>query len=951
MASFTQPLSFLDRHLGAPLSDITAMAAVMGIESPDALIQQALPSTIHRPPLTHTPPISEAELLLELDELSTHNQVATSYIGMGFYGCHTPSVIQRQCFENPSWVTAYTPYQAEISQGRLEALFHFQTVVTDLTGLPITNASLLDDATATAEAMTMLFRVRTDLSQTQFLIPNTLFPHVKAVLQLRATPLGIVIEEYLPDNVPNLLGVFGVLIDYPNGWGVLSDPSSLTKRCMEWGVKVVAYCELLSLTMLTPPGEWGATIAVGSAQRLGVPLGYGGPSAAFIATTQELVRQLPGRIIGLSKDRLGQPAYRMALQTREQHIRREKATSNICTAQALLAVMAAFYCIYHGPDGLLRIAKRIHELTTALALQLTQWGFQLGGGHFFDTVSVFMTTQQVDAVCRLTEANGMNVRRVGDTMIGFTLDETSSPEGIQRLCDVLAKALGQTPSVLQSGPMAIPNGLRRQTSFLTQSVFQMYHTEMDMMRYMHRLASKDMALNTAMIPLGSCTMKLNPVTALMPVSWRAFSCLHPFAPLHQAAGYHQVFDRLAAILRDVTELDGVSLQPNSGSQGEYAGLMVIRAYQTAIGQGHRDVALIPSSAHGTNPASAAMAGLKIVVVRCDESGDIDTQDLQRHIAQYQDRLSVLMVTYPSTHGVFEAKIQSICGWIHDAGGQVYMDGANMNAQVGITSPGRLGADVCHINLHKTFAIPHGGGGPGMGPIVVRGHLVPYLPGHPLVQGESTAIGPVSAAPWGSASILLISYAYARLLGSDGLTRATKKAIWNANYIKSRIQHVYDILFTGPSGWVAHELIIQLTAFKKSADISVDDVAKRLMDYGFHAPTVSFPVAGTMMIEPTESESKAELDRFCDALLAIREEIRLIEVGQWGEDNPLKNAPHPVQEVCSDDWQHVYSRRVAMTEGGPGGSKWWPHVARVDGAYGDRNLICSCPPVSELASMA
>ncbi|NDD66677.1 glycine dehydrogenase (aminomethyl-transferring) [bacterium] len=951
MSPFTATTPFIDRHVGPSPDDIKEMAPVIGCDTPDQLVQRAVPHAIRRAPIPPFPPLSEPEIHRTLAEWAQQNRVTTSYLGMGFYPCHTPAVIQRHCFETPSWYTAYTPYQAEISQGRLETLFHFQTIVTELTQLPVANASLLDDATATAEAMTLLYRTRSNTSQHVFLIPTRLFPHVRAVLAVRAAPLGIELQDYDPQALPSLDHAFGALIQTPDGWGEWSDPSPLAAAFIHAGVRVVAYVDPLALTLLPAPGEWGASIAVGSAQRLGIPLGYGGPSAAFFATTQEWVRQLPGRIIGCSKDRLGQPAYRMALQTREQHIRREKATSNICTAQALLAMMATFYCVYHGPDGLTRMARRIHELAMAVATHGVSVGLTLKTAQFFDTVAFETTPQRVNEIMARAEKEGILIRRIQDDTIGLSMDETTTPDALSVVYRVLGDSIAPSPNT--TGPTPITAG--RHTPFLMQPVFHIYRTETELMRYMHRLASADLALNTAMIPLGSCTMKLNPAATLIPLAWPGVAQLHPFAPLSHSKGYQAIFDDLSTHLMRITELDGVSLQPNAGSQGEYAGLMVIRAYQHAIGQGHRRVALIPASAHGTNPASAAMAGMDIVVVACDASGDIDPDDLKKKVAIHRDTLSVLMVTYPSTHGVFDPSIQDCCRLIHEAGGQVYMDGANMNAQVGLTSPGTLGADVCHINLHKTFAIPHGGGGPGMGPIMVRAHLVPYLPGHPHLDADplrspTPHMGPVSAAPWGSASILLVSYAYIRLLGSDGLTQATRMALWNANYMKARLSDAYEVLYTGEGGWVAHEFILNMAPFKKTAGIDVDDIAKRLMDYGFHAPTVSFPVPGTLMIEPTESESKAELDRFCDALLSIRDEIRRIETGEWSQtDNPLKNAPHPLIECTADTWHHPYSRQLAALPTPRSPQKYWPTVARVDGAFGDRNLVCACAPVSEWAT--
>ncbi len=935
MTQLTQTEPFSSRHIGPRPTDLPAMLARIGVSSVEELIDQTIPSAIRRnAPIGVEPAVSEVQLLSELREIASQNRVSTTWIGMGYYGTVTPGVILRTVFENPGWYTAYTPYQAEIAQGRLTALLNFQTMICELTGLPVANASLLDEATAAAEAMTMVYR--SGVSGQRFFVADDCFPQTIDVVRLRAEPLGITVDVGPCGEFIGGSDYFGALIQYPTGSGEIVDYRHWVSTVRANGTQVVVAADLLSLTILTPPGEWGADIVIGSAQRFGVPMGFGGPHAAFLATQDGYKRQLPGRIIGQSVDRLGNPALRMALQTREQHIRREKATSNICTAQALLAIMASFYAVYHGPEGLVAIATRIHQLTGALARILRQAGFGVSDS-FFDTIVVSNATGLADRL----DAIGITVRRISESQIGCSLDETTALSDINRV----AVLLGQAP-LDPSGefPISIPSSLRRTTRFLTHPVFQKYRSETDMLRYIHQLETKDLALNTAMIPLGSCTMKLNAVAQMAALSWPEFSALHPFAPVAHSKGYQAVFDRLSQALCAVTELDGVSLQPNSGAQGEYAGLLTVRAYQASLGQGHRDIALIPSSAHGTNPASAAMVGLTIVIVKCDDNGNIDMDELREKACQYANRLSVLMVTYPSTHGVFESRIQDICQIIHDNGGQVYMDGANMNAQVGLTSPGRIGADVCHLNLHKTFAIPHGGGGPGMGPICVAAHLVPFLPGHSVV---GTSRNPaVSAAPYGSASILLISYAYIRLLGPEGLKLATEMAIVNANYIKARLESEYAVLYVGEYGRVAHELILNFQSFKKMAKIEVEDVAKRLMDYGFHAPTISFPVPGTIMIEPTESEGLAELDRFCDAMVAIRAEIEAVVTGQADlTDNLLKNAPHIAPEALATEWSHGYSRTDAVYPAGVRPDlKFWPSVARIDGAYGDRNLVCTCAPI-------
>ena len=922
---------FINRH--QETSSTQKQLESLQFTTADALIDATVPPQIRlQEPLTLSPAKTEVEMLDAIAKKADKNQIFKTYIGQGYYNTHTPSVILRNLFENPGWYTAYTPYQAEISQGRLEMLFNYQTVICELTGLPVANASLLDEATAAAEAMTLLFRNRpkTKKEATTLFVDAAIFEQTKAVLESRAIPMGItlVIGDLNTASISD--DCFGVLVQYPDQFGQVHDYKALVGQLHERDILVAAATDLLALTLLTPPGEWDADVAIGCSQRFGVPLGYGGPHAGFIATKDAFKRQLPGRIIGLSKDRLGQPAYRMALQTREQHIRREKATSNICTAQSLLAVMAAAYAIYHGPDGLKAIATEVHHKTARLAAALKTAGFDCGNSPFFDTIT--FSVPDAEAIKQKAEATDINVRVISSQQIGLSLDETTTEADLASL----AAIFGATISDVVVSPFA-----PRSDRFLAQAVFNSYHTETEMMRYLKRLENKDLSLTHAMIPLGSCTMKLNAATEMIPVTWRSFSKLHPFAPVEQAAGYHEIITELEDDLAKITGFDAVSLQPNSGAQGELAGLLVIRAYHEARGDDNRDVMLIPSSAHGTNPATAAMAGMKIVVVPCDDEGNITIEALREKAIEYSDNLAGLMITYPSTHGVFEPGIKKICRLIHDHGGQVYMDGANLNAQVGLTSPGEIGADVCHLNLHKTFAIPHGGGGPGVGPIGVAKHLAPYLPGHPVINtGGEQSVPAVNAAPWGSASILLISYAYIKMMGAEGLTAASKKAILNANYLKAKLEDAYPVLYTGENGYVAHELIIDCRAFKKTAGVDVEDIAKRLIDYGFHAPTMSWPVAGTLMIEPTESESIDELDRFCDAMIAIRAEIAAIESGDVDKvDNVLKQAPHPLSELTGDSWPHEYARSEASQT-----TIFYSSVARVDNAFGDRNLVCACLPV-------
>ena len=947
--------SFVRRHVGPRPHDLPEMLATVGAPSLDALIDEAIPASIRRKaPVALPPGESEHTYLTRLKGVAEKNRVLRSFIGLGYYDTITPSVIRRCLFENPSWYTPYTPYQAEIAQGRLESLLNYQTMVCDLTGLQVAGASLLDEGTAAGEAMTLLHRVSPKKLQTGgvFLAADDLFPQTLAVLQSRAEPLSITLKvQPVSEMRFDDADVFGVLLQYPNERGAIVDPSATITAAHDAKVLVAVASDLLALTKLTPPGELGADVVLGNSQRFGVPLGYGGPHAAFFAVRQDYIRHAPGRIIGVSVDAQGNRAYRMTLQTREQHIRREKATSNICTAQALLANVAASYAVYHGPDGLTDIADHVHAQTRALVAGVTALGIAQTNAHYFDTVVFRLTAAQAASVRTSSVAAGFNLRHIGDTEIGVSLDEMTTTEEVATLVGVFASAVGKTAAAapVPAGD-ALPPTLRRTTAFLTHPVFHRHRSESEMMRYLKHLERKDIGLDISMIALGSCTMKLNAASEMYPVSWTEFSRLHPFVPADQAAGYAQICQELEAALAELTGFAATSLQPNSGAQGELAGLLVIRAYHQDRGQGHRNVVLIPASAHGTNPASAVMAGYKVVVVASDANGNIDVADLKAKAEQHSANLAALMVTYPSTHGVFEDAIIDICATIHAHGGQVYMDGANMNAQVGLTSPAIIGADVNHINLHKTFAIPHGGGGPGMGPICVAAHLAPYLPGHPLARtGGAKGILPVAAAPWGSASILLISYGYIRMLGGEGVTESTKYAILNANYIKSRLETHYDVLYTRANGRVAHEMIFDLRKFK-AAGVEEGDVAKRLMDYGFHAPTVSFPVPGTLMIEPTESEDKGELDRFCDALIAIRQEIEDVVTGKVDpKDNVLKNAPHTAAVVTGDTWTHPYTReQAAYPLPWVKANKFWPSVGRIDNPYGDRNLVCICPPMEAYA---
>ena len=943
---------FTKRHNGVSPEDLQQMLNAIGVASLDELVDKTIPNAIRTDGELQIPEaLSEYEFLRELKEIASLNQVFKSYIGLGYYPTITPAPILRNIFQNPGWYTQYTPYQAEISQGRMEALLNFQTMVSDLTGLPIANASLLDEGTAAAEAMAMFYGLKNKRNKgeaiNEFFVDQAVLDQTIDVLNTRAEPLDIkvVVGDWESYEVNEK--TFGVLLQYPGKDGKVADYRPFVEKMKDNGVYVTVAADILSLAILKAPGEWGVDAVVGNTQRLGVPMGYGGPHAAYFATKEDFKRQIPGRIIGVSKDSQGNFALRMALQTREQHIRREKATSNICTAQALLAIMAGMYGVYHGPKGIRAIAERIHTSAQVLALNLSVLGYEVEHEHYFDTLKVKTDAALQGRIEQLANANQVNLLYT-DGFTQISLDETTFKEDIDVLVMIFNEAVDKNHATDFAEPatLSIPDTLNREVDYMAHEVFNKYHTETELMRYIKSLENKDLSLMHSMIPLGSCTMKLNAATELFPVSWPEFADIHPFAPIDQTQGYQEIFRDLENYLSEITGFAACSLQPNSGAQGEYAGLLTIRAYHLANGDTDRNIALIPSSAHGTNPASAVMAGMKVVVVECDDQGNIDVADLKAKAAQHKDHLAALMVTYPSTHGVFETAIREICDTIHAYGGKVYMDGANMNAQVGLTNPGMIGADVCHLNLHKTFAIPHGGGGPGMGPICVNESLAPFLPKHPLVEtGGAQGIKAVSAAPYGSASILLISYAYIRMLGKTGVTDATKYAILNANYIRRRLEDQYDVLYTGENGFSAHELIIDLRPFKELA--SAEDVAKRLMDYGFHAPTLSFPVAGTIMIEPTESESKAELDRFCDAMLQIRKEMDEIAMGTADtKDNVLHNAPHTAQMLIANDWTHSYSREKAAY---PlpylrTGHKFWPSVGRVDNAFGDRNLVCVCPPM-------
>ncbi|WP_114964970.1 aminomethyl-transferring glycine dehydrogenase [Alkalilacustris brevis] len=936
------PYDFANRrHIGPSPAEMEGMLEVLGVASLDALIDQTVPRAIRQAEPLTWPPLSEGALLERMREVGAKNRIMTSLIGQGFHGTITPPAIQRNILENPAWYTAYTPYQPEIAQGRLEALLNFQTMVSDLTGLEVANASLLDEATACAEAMVMAQRAAKSKA-TAFFVDENCHPQNIAVMRTRATPLGIELIVGPPEALEPE-SVFGAIFQYPGTYGHLRDLSAECTALHAARAIAVVATDLLALTMIREPGAMGADIAVGSSQRFGVPMGYGGPHAAFISCRDAYKRSLPGRLVGVSIDSHGNPAYRLALQTREQHIRREKATSNVCTAQALLAVMASMYAVFHGPQGLRAIAERVHFMTHRLARALRNAGARVEPDAYFDTITVEVGVGQA-GILAAAEQRGINLRRIGRGHVGISLDETTDEAVIVRLLD----AFGIRDPLPEAPGIGFPDALIRQSDYLTHPVFHMNRAESEMMRYMRRLSDRDLALDRAMIPLGSCTMKLNAAAEMMPITWPEFSTLHPFVPPEQAQGYAEVIQDLCARLCEITGYDAMSMQPNSGAQGEYAGLLTIQAWHRAQGQGHRDVCLIPTSAHGTNPASAQMAGMQVVVVKAAENGDIDLEDFRAKAAQAGERLAACMITYPSTHGVFEETVREVCDITHEFGGQVYLDGANLNAMVGLSKPGEIGADVSHLNLHKTFAIPHGGGGPGMGPIGVKAHLAPHLPGHPETGGQE---GPVSATPYGSASILLISWAYVLMMGGAGLTQATRVAILNANYIAARLQGAYDVLFKGQTGRVAHECILDTRPFA-AAGVTVDDIAKRLIDNGFHAPTMSWPVAGTLMVEPTESETRAELDRFIAAMLSIREEIATVERGEIAiEESPLRHAPHTVRDLVAE-WSRPYSREAGCFP--PGAfrvDKYWPPVGRVDNVYGDRNLVCTCPPLSEYAEAA
>ncbi len=958
MISFEHYDRFENRHIGPAKDDQLLMVKECGVNSIDELIDETIPPDIKlNQNLNIDEPLNEFEFTKKLTQIASKNKIFKSYIGMGYYPAILPTVIQRNILENPGWYTQYTPYQAEIAQGRLEALLNFQTVVSDLTGLKIANASLLDEATAAAEAMIMFHnsRKKEKLNSHKFFVSQEVFPQTIDVLKTRSKPLGIelVIGDHKNAKLTN--DYFGLLVQYPAKNGEIYDYLDLFTSADSKGILKVVAADILSLTLLTPPGEFGADAVVGSTQRLGIPMGYGGPHAAYFSTKEEFKRVIPGRIIGISVDSQGNRALRMALQTREQHIKRERATSNICTAQVLLAVIASMYAVYHGPDGLKKISSMINNLTKLLSDEIKSLGFEQVNKNFFDTVTFYVDADKIEKIKVEALNKKINLNYFFNGQISISLNERVTLDDVYELADIFAAASGKKVNKISTSDETYTNKLSfdekflRKSSYLEHPVFNSYKSESDMLRYMKILENKDLSLVHSMIPLGSCTMKLNATTEMLGVTFSEFGDLHPFAPKDQAEGYYEIFNELEKDLSEITGFSATSLQPNSGAQGEYSGLSVIKAYLEDRGQAHRNIALIPSSAHGTNPASAVMAGMKVVVVNCDEKGNIDLHDLRTKAEANKNNLAALMVTYPSTHGVFEESIKEICQIIHDNGGQVYMDGANMNAQVGLTSPAIIGADVCHLNLHKTFCIPHGGGGPGVGPIAVAKHLVPYLPGHSVVDiNRGKSISAVSAAPFGSPNVLVISYAYIKMMGSKGLTNATKNAILNANYIKAKLEPYYKVLYVGTKGRVAHELIFDMREFKQTAHIEVEDIAKRLMDYGYHAPTVSFPVAGTLMVEPTESESKAELDKFCEAMISIREEIREIEIGIYDQaNNVLKNSPHTAQMVISDQWNFPYSReKAAYPAKWTRTNKFWPSVSRVDNAYGDRNLVCSCLPVSE-----
>ncbi len=942
MTELSTQNEFIARHIGPREADTVAMLQSLGYDSLEALSASVIPESIKGTSVLDLPAgQSEAAALAEIKAIAAKNQLFTHYIGQGYYGTHTPAPILRNLLENPAWYTAYTPYQPEISQGRLEALLNFQTLIIDLTGLPIANASLLDEATAAAEAMTFCKRLAKNKASNAFFASRHCLPQTLDVLRTRAEPLGIEVVVGDEREIDDASAYFGALLQYPGADGDIFDYRELVERFHAANALVAVAADLLALTLLTPPGEFGADVALGTAQRFGVPLGFGGPHAAYFATRDAFKRDMPGRLVGVSVDRFGKPALRLAMQTREQHIRREKATSNICTAQVLLANIASMYAVYHGPQGLTQIAQRVHGLTAILAAGLVEMGYAVEQESFFDTLTLATGEKTAALHAKAREAR-INLREIDAGRLGLSLNETTTPADVEALWAIFADAARPDFAALASAERRLPAALLRQSGFLQHAVFNRYHSETELMRYLRKLADKDLALDRTMIPLGSCTMKLNAASEMIPITWAEFGSLHPFAPVEQSQGYTQLTDDLERMLCAATGYDAISLQPNAGSQGEYAGLLAIRAYHHSRGDVQRDICLIPASAHGTNPATASMVGMRVVVVACDTRGNVDVDDLRKKAEEHRARLAALMITYPSTHGVFEEAIREICAAVHDNGGQVYIDGANMNAMVGLCAPGKFGGDVSHLNLHKTFCIPHGGGGPGVGPIGVKAHLAPFMPGHGQMPRKE---GAVSAAPFGSASILPITWMYIRMMGGEGLTRASQMAILNANYIARRLEEHYPVLYSGSNGLVAHECILDLRPLKETSGVSVDDVAKRLIDFGFHAPTMSFPVAGTLMIEPTESESREELDRFCDAMIAIREEIRAVESGALhSDDNPLKNAPHTAAELVGE-WSHPYSREQAVY---PLASlveaKYWPPVGRVDNVFGDRNLVCACPSI-------
>jgi len=937
-------MNFVERHIGPSEENIQVMLKTLSLSSLDQLVSKTIPSQIRIPNELSIPEgLSEVNALKEISQIVSKNKVYRSFIGLGYYGTHTPAVIQRNILENPSWYTQYTPYQAEISQGRLEALLNYQTMICDLTGMDVANASLLDEGTAAAEAMTLAYRIKGSDNKNKFLVSCTCLPQTIDVVKNRAAPLGLNVVITDPKDFQIDDSVFGALVQYPDVFGEIQDYSAISKSVTENNALMIAATDLLALTLLKSPAEWGAHISLGNSQRFGVPFGFGGPHAAFFAVKDEFKRQMPGRLIGVSKDALGNPGFRLTLQTREQHIRREKATSNICTAQVLLAIMASMYAVFHGPKRIREMAVRVAEYTASFAAALISAGLKVKNKTFFDTVTIECSTAERSKIIDRARAAKVNINELLTGTLSVSLDETVTEDDLQSLIKIFTDSSGK----IQHLATVIPTALKRIAPILTHSVFNSYHSETEFLRYVTRLQSKDLSLANSMIPLGSCTMKLNATAEMIPVTWPEINSIHPFAPREQTLGYMELISQLEKMLCTITGFYAASIQPNAGSQGEYAGLLAIRAYHLSRGDTHRNICLIPDSAHGTNPASAALAGMKVIAVACDEMGNVNLADLKERAQEHSVNLAALMVTYPSTHGVFEEAITEISKIIHDQGGQVYMDGANLNAQVGLCSPEMIGADVCHINLHKTFCIPHGGGGPGVGPVVVRKHLAEFLPGHRFGINDKKC-GPVSAAPWGSASILVIPWVYIKMMGGPGLKKATQVAILNANYIATRLEPHYPVLYRGKSGMVAHECILDLRGLKQNSGIEVEDVAKRLMDYSFHAPTVSFPVPGTLMIEPTESEALVELDRFCDAMISIRNEIRAIEEGKADKvDNLLKNAPHSLTALLSNDWKHPYTREVAAYPvAGLRNYKFWPPVSRVDNVYGDRNLVCSCGSISD-----